>query len=184
MRNQILFAVAMVSAANGASAGEQYGQYACVVDRSVGIIHHDSQSDYAGLIALPGNRSQFSMTLQPIKQDEQTINLCKESIDYYLNILQHREPYSTNTPFSRGIGPRTVLGNRCFTRDEIVVKYPIENKDKILRGYNDGLDRSHFSDVEGNWLDFSDARRFSAVVQYDNGPVLEEGHCDKLAAAQ
>ena len=184
MRNQILYAVAFLSVGNSALADEQYGQYACFVDRSVGIIHPDSQSDYAGQIALPGNRSRFSLTVQPVKQDEQTINLCKESVDYYMNILQNRVPYSTDTPFSRGIGPRTVIGNRCFTRDEIVVKYPIENKDKILRAYNDGLDSSHFSDVEGNWLEFSNASRFSAVVHYDNGAVLEEGHCDKLASAQ
>jgi hypothetical protein len=184
MRSAVLSAMMTVCVGHVAMAGEQYGQYACFVDRSVGIIHHDSQTAYAGQIALPGNRSSFSLTIQPVKQDEQTINLCKESVDYYMNILQNRLPYSTDTPFGRGIGPRTVIGNHCFTRDEIVMKYPIENKDKILRGYNDGLDSSHFSDVEGNWIEFFDASKFNAVVQYDNGPVIEEGHCDKLASAQ
>jgi hypothetical protein len=185
MRHALLSAtIVMIGCATNLAEAGGYGKYACYVDRSVGIIHSDPQTAYAGQIALPGSRTHFLLTIKPIKQDSETINLCKESVSYYLKILEDRVPYPTDTPFDRGVGPRTVIGNHCFTRDEAVLKYPIEEKDSTLRGYNDGLDAEHFSDVQGNWIEFSGNTKFNAVVQYENGPVIEEGHCDKIAATE
>lgn len=168
-----------------AASQDHYGRYSCLINRSVGIIHSDDQV-YAGQIILPASQRQFVAILAPVAPNPQTINLCRESVTYYLKILESRLPYSTRTPTGVDIGPRTVLGDHCFTRDEITVKYSVEDKmpftesELILRSYNDDMAQGHFGDIHGNWMNLSPDGRFMLVLQYANGPSIEEGRCQRV----
>jgi hypothetical protein len=168
-----------------ALAEDHYGQYTCLVNRSVGIIHSGDQI-YAGQITLPSGRRQFFMHLQPVAPDPQTISLCRDSISYYLKILESRLPYSVHTPAVNEIGPRAVLGDHCFMRDEINLQYPMgetapfQDEALNLRSYGDDMGRDHFSDINGNWLKLTPDGRFVLVLQYANGPSIEDGQCRKV----
>jgi hypothetical protein len=168
-----------------ALAEDRYGQYSCLVNRSVGIIRSGEQI-YAGQVTLPTSHRQFLMSLQAVAPDPQTITLCRASIGYYLNILESRLPYSTRTPAGSAIGPRAVLGDHCFMREEITLQYPMEDKAPSeegalnLRSYGDDMERDHFSDITGNWLKLAADGRFVLVLQYANGPSIEDGQCRKV----
>jgi hypothetical protein len=168
-----------------AMAEDRYAHYSCLVNRSVGIIRSGDQI-YAGQVTLPTSHRQFLMSLRPVAPDPQTISLCRDSIGYYLRILESRLPYSARTPSGSEIGPRAVLGDHCFMRDEITLQYPMEDKAPFqedalnLRSYGDDMDRDRFFDIKGNWLKLAPDGRFILVLQYTNGPSIEDGQCRKI----
>ncbi len=185
MRNALSGAALLALLPMAAIAEGHYGQYTCLVNRSVGIIRSGDQT-YAGQITLPSGRRQFFMNLRPVAPDPQTISLCRDSIGYYLKILESRLPYSARTPAINEIGPRAVLGDHCFMRDEINLQYsmgekaPFQDDALNLRSYGDDPGRDHFSDINGNWLNLAPDGRFVLVLQYANGPSIEDGQCRKV----
>jgi hypothetical protein len=175
-------------AATADSSRDKDGQYFCVVEHVAGIKHAGDQTT-SGKGSLPENETKFFIKVGPVVQSDVRRELCMNTMDYYRVYFEKGLSLDQRLSIKKSIEDRQWVGLNCFTSEEITVTYPgvpsknswgIPQKDTSWKFSGYGNSPEYFGAGTGMWFNFYGTDRFEMGFYYDNGPVVESGHCTKI----
>jgi hypothetical protein len=175
---------ALVPSAALATSRDRDGQYFCYVDQVAGIKFETGKPTLAGKIRLPDNKMKLFIMVRPVVIDEVTRTLCTNTIEYLFKeyvekgIAFQDKIWERN---SKNLWGQEAIGRHCFASEEITVTYPGDRRAWTYRGYGDSAE--YFGVSTGDWFNFyggDGGYSFGKGFPYDDGPVVEYGHCTKI----
>jgi hypothetical protein len=165
-------------AATAASGGDKDGQYFCVVEHLAGItFSHDgaNRTVLSGKVTIPESDMKFFIKVGPKKYDDTRREICAADIDWIKKVFERGMPYPDHGP---NVDDRQWIGPNCFTSSEITWS-PLEKRykgDYKFEGYGGPY---YYGAQPETWFVF-EGDSFNMGMFYDNGPVIEYGHCTKI----
>ena len=151
-----------------------------MVEHVVGLSQKENQPMFSGNINLPEDRMKFFITVGPVVHSDLERQICKNDIDYWFKeIFEKGLPHGRDDYGSAQAGARQWIARKCFMLEQITWKSLDGKTSWEFRGY--GGDPYHYGTSTDTWFNFNlGVGEFMMGFGFDQGPVIEEGHCTKI----
>jgi hypothetical protein len=176
-----ILTTAMILSGTVALAEDHSGQYFCYRSNAAGLLRKDDpQTTFAGKIDLPPTRQKFFITIAPIKRDPVDIDACAKSTQRYMELLRAGRSYEDfDGNFGYDLYRRAFMGNLCFAKDTLKLKYPDGKSGQDFWSYD--LQFEFLGAGPPETFSFYGSGDFQQVERFDGGGiVVSEGHCEKI----
>jgi hypothetical protein len=180
---RIAVVVCMALAASPAVAGsaDVWGKWFCYYEHRVGIFPaYHGKPGYAGKINIATDQQKFFITITHLKYDDSTIDFCKQNAEAYDVIVRETREFKDgdNQRNARTVWPREWVAYHCYAADELSLKepdYPTPHRYRSYQGQSAffGLDNTE-------WFNLFGDHSFQRGQNYDEGPTLATGRCEKI----
>jgi len=162
------------------SSESNYGQYFCVVEHVAGLtLSYDGEnrrSVLSGKVNIPDSDTKFFIKIAPKQYSDIQREICAADVDYWPKKIE--QGIAVSQPHT--LDQLEFVGHNCFASDEVAVTSLDGKIDDRLSGYGGDLGRYYYGSLPADWFAFTGGDEFQRGVAYDNGPVVEYGHCTKL----
>jgi hypothetical protein len=175
-----ILTTAMILSGTVVLADDMSGQYFCYRSNAAGLFQQgDPQSIVAGKIDLPATRQKFFITIAPIKRTPFQIDFCASSVQRYMELLREGRSYEDHDRSMGTIYSRNIIGNVCFAKDSLKLKYPDSKYGEDFWSYD--LQFEFLGATPPERFLFYANNHFKQVEQFDSGTiVVSDGHCEKI----
>lgn len=154
------------------------GQYFCVVDHTAGLRWGDKEKNkpfFSGKVTLPPEDTKFIIVRRARPPEQFMREYCKKSVEFWLD----EKRFQSAAPDNKDLLSRRLIGTHCFSTEQILWKSGQQSWE--YRGY-DGFE--YFGVTVGSWFKFYNEGSFEMGFDYDEGPVIEAGHCTRIEPAK
>jgi hypothetical protein len=123
---------------------------------------------------------KFFIKVGPKQYLDNQREVCAKDIDYWFKKVFEKGISYDDTP-NPGVDERQWIGLNCFTSGEITLNYLDGKLERpyTFEGYG-GYSNWYYGAGPQNWFEFETDHSFTMGVGYDEGPVIEYGHCTKI----
>ncbi len=166
----------------GADTTNLNGQYFCTVDHAAGIkVEEDKEMNermYSGAVPIPEKDAKFFIKIGPYVHDSYDQQVCKEAMNYYLKEFSQKGIPYTGTSQLGFLHP-SLIAQHCLASSKLQLTYTSDNLHPYTYwGYGDNPE--YYGDLIENWFWLFEGGSFMRGFLYDNGPVIEHGHCTRI----